>query len=413
MFLNVGQPIDYVDPWLTSYEARIRQLCARRRRIAYFHEAPNPSTFRYRVFNPGLTLAANTECDVSAAWFGVRDLESDDGFIDEADALVICRTRYDTAVARMISRARALGVPVLFDCDDLVFDTDLLHLIVDTLNLDQRDEGVWNLWFALVSRTAAVMRLCDAFVTTNTLLADCAKQCRPQMPTAVVPNYLNPDQQAYSESLYHAKRDSGWARDERIHIGYFSGTPTHNRDFAIAAPAICRLMEADSRVVLRIVGCLDPGPELARYRDRIEVFPLQDFLNLQRRVAQVEINIAPLQDNLFTNCKSELKFFEAAICGTLTLASPTFCFRNAIQDGQTGFLVAPYDWDEALRAAVALVDDIDRYQAIAGAAFAYARDNYASDKHSDTILRAVFGSATPRPSASIAEEPGQAQKELI
>ena len=84
------------------------------------------------------------------------------------------------------------------------------------------------------------------------------------------------------------------------------------------------------RVVLRVVGCLEPGQELTKYRDRIEMFPLQDFLNLQRYVAQVEINIAPLQDNVFTNCKSELKFFEAAICGTLTLASPTFCFRNAI-----------------------------------------------------------------------------------
>ena len=77
-----------------------------------------------------------------------------------------------------------------------------------------------------------------------------------------------------------------------------------------------------------------------RYRDRIEFYPLQDFMNFQRLIAEVEINIAPLQDNTFTNCKSELKFFEAAICGTLTLATPTFSFRNSIVHGTTGFFSA-------------------------------------------------------------------------
>jgi glycosyltransferase involved in cell wall biosynthesis len=395
MFLNIGQPIDYADPWLTSYEVRMRQMCARSRRVAYFYEYPDARTFRYRVYNPGLTLAANPDCPVSAAWFDLRDLEADDGFIKEADALVICRARYSVPVARMVSQARVAGIPVLFDCDDLVFDSDRVHLIVDSLNLNQRDEEVWNYWFAVVSRTSAVLQLCDTLLTSNAFLAYCANEYRPQLSTAIVPNYLNPDQQVYSERLYAAKCNGGWARDGRIHIGYFSGTPSHDRDFAIVAPAICRLMEADPRVMMRVVGCLSPNQELLKYRDRIEFIPLQDFMNLQRLIAEVEINIAPLQDNVFTNCKSELKFFEAAICGTLTLASPTFAFRNAIEHGRTGLLVPPYDWDEALHQAVAMVDNMNHYQAIARDAFSYAQLNYGSDQHAETIVRAVFGSGPP------------------
>jgi glycosyltransferase involved in cell wall biosynthesis len=404
MFLNVSPPIDYVDPWLMSYENRMRQMCAQPRRIAYFYEHPDTSTFRYRAFNPGLTLAANPNHGVSAAWFDHRDLCADDGFIDAADALVICRTRYNAAVARMISRARAAGIPVLFDCDDLVFDTDRLHLLVDSLNQNQRDEAVWNDWFASIGRIGAVLRLCDAFVTTNEYLAKRAKEYRPQLRTAIVPNYLNPKQQALSEVLYNAKHKSGWARDGRIHIGYFSGSPTHARDFAVAAPAICRLMEVDPRIVLRVVGFFDTHQELMAYRDRIEFVPLLDFMNLQRVIAEVEINIAPLQDNVFTNCKSELKFFEAAICGTITLASPTFAFRNAIEPGRTGFLVAPQDWDEALRQAIAIAEDKSRYGEIAGAAFDRARTAYGWDRQTDTILRAVFGSVDlmAKPAATIA-----------
>jgi glycosyltransferase involved in cell wall biosynthesis len=390
VFLNIPPAIAYVDPWLTDYDARLRQLTAQQLRIAFFYEHPDASTFRYRAFNPVLTLAANPGCGVSGGWFDHRDLSADDRFIDEADALVVCRVRYNAAVARMVRRARARRIPVLFDCDDLVFDTERLHLLVDSLNQNQSDEAVWNDWFAMISRIGATLRLCDGLITTNEYLAHRAREYDSRLRTAVMPNYLNREQQELSEGFHRAKCDSSWQRDGRIHIGYFSGSPSHARDFAVAAPAILRLMECDPRVVLRVVGCFEHSQDLARYRDRIEFYPLQDFLNLQRLIAEVEINIAPLQDNSFTNCKSELKFFEAAICGTLTLATPTFTFRNSISHGLTGLLVPSYSWDEALHEAVAIVEDKARYDAIAKAASEHVQAAYGWDRHANTILQAVF-----------------------
>ena len=128
-------------------------MVAQTRRIAYFYERPDTSTFRYRVFNPGQTLAADPACGVSGSWFDHRDLVADDSFIDAADALVICRARYNARIARMVARARARGARVLFDCDDLVFDIARLHMLMDTLNLNQSSEAVWDDWFAKVSRS--------------------------------------------------------------------------------------------------------------------------------------------------------------------------------------------------------------------------------------------------------------------
>ena len=168
---------------------------------------------------------------------------------------------------------------------------------------------------------------------------------------------------------------------------------------AVASPAICRLLDSDPRVVLRVVGFLDPDQELSRYQDRIEYYPLQDFLNLQRLIPEVEINIAPLQENTFTNCKSELKFFEAAICGTLTLATPTFTFRNSISHGETGLLVPSHGWDHALQTAVAIVENRERYAGMAEAASRQALSAYGWNCHASTIARAVFGLETALPSA--------------
>ena len=65
------------------------------------------------------------------------------------------------------------------------------------------------------------------------------------------------------------------------------------------------------------------------------------------------MNLVPLQDNTFTNCKSELKWFEAAIVGGLTVASPTFTYRGVIEPGVNGWLAASHEWDVALREILA------------------------------------------------------------
>lgn len=391
MFIFPNSVVDYRDPWHTSYDSRLAALSSKSKRIAYFYELPDTSTFRYRAFNPGLTLAADPTGDTSASWFDLRDLERDSSFVDEADALVLCRVRYSAQVAKLIARARARHIPVLFDCDDLVFDTERLHLLVDSLGTDQDKDSSWDSWFAYIGRLGATLRLCDGMITTNEFLAERAREFVPNLPTTVMPNYLNPQQQELSAKLYKAKTESFWFRNDKIHIGYFSGSPTHARDFAVAKSAIYRLMETDSRIVLRVVGFGAFNNEFDKFGDRVEKFPLQDFLNLQRLIAEVEINIAPLQENQFTNSKSELKFFEAAICGTLTLATPTYTFKNSMKHGQTGLLVPSYEWDSALRRAVQIVEDKRMYSKFAKDSFEFVEKNYGWNRLGSKVRASVFG----------------------
>ena len=117
------------------------------------------------------------------------------------------------------------------------------------------------------------------------------------------------------------------------------------RDFALIEPALVTLLESNPAVRLRIVGFPPQSELLAPFAHRIETLPLQDFLNLQRVIGDVEINVVPLQDNEFANCKSELKYFEAAIVGTVTIATPTFTYRGAIDDGRNGYLATAQQWD--------------------------------------------------------------------
>lgn len=386
-----GSPILFNAPWNIIFEDRLAALTRPgcRRRVAYYYDVPDTSTFRYRVFNMVATLNAQVG-DVAASWFCRADLDKIEYFIEHADVLIIARACYTFGTDWLISRAKMRGIPVYFDCDDLVFNTDYVHLVANTLDQNLESEAVLDSWFARISRHGALMKLCDGAIVTNAFLARQAEAFLQKGEARIVPNYLNREQQKISTSLYNTRRINNFKNDGRINIGYFSGSPTHNHDFAIAAPALAQLMNDDSRIHLRIVGFLEMKGDLAAYSDRIEFLPLQDYLNLQRLIAEVEINIAPLQSNLFTNCKSELKYFEAAIVGTVTVASPSYTFQKSIADGENGFLSATYEWDAKLRRACALVDKPEAYIAMARSGFRHTVQNYSWDIHAATIMSAVF-----------------------
>jgi glycosyltransferase involved in cell wall biosynthesis len=158
--------------------------------------------------------------------------------------------------------------------------------------------------------------------------------------------------------------------------------------------ALAKILDEDARVIVRVVGFLRPNDPIFRYGDRIEFCPLQDFLNLQRLIGEVELNIAPLQNNVFSNCKSELKYFEAAIVGTLTIASPTFTFRTAIRDGQNGFLCGAHEWDKKLRAAIDIIYDLKQYTSLVSSAYRHAQACYGWNCQAARIASAVFGDAS-------------------
>lgn len=327
-------------------------LCRGSPRAAYFYEAPDTSTFRYRAYNIWQSLAAELPGGPSASWFHNGDLDQIKRFLDQCDVLVLSRVRYTDQIGRMIAWARSRNRRVLFDVDDLVFDACCTHIVMDTLEVDFTNPLAFDVWFASVGRLGATMNLCDGVVVTNSYLATRAEAFLGK-PASIIPNYLNREQTEASAAIWNAKDRTGWARDDRIHLGYFSGTPTHNRDFALLARALAGLMDEDTRVYLRVVGFLNNlDPELDRHRARIETIPLQDFVNLQREIGCVEINLVPLQDNVFTNCKSELKWFEAAVVGAVTIASPTQPYRQAIQHGQNGWLAPAHAWDEVLREVI-------------------------------------------------------------
>jgi glycosyltransferase involved in cell wall biosynthesis len=376
---------DYFEPWIIPYEKRLNILLSGELKVAYFYEEPNNSTFRYRTYNISEVLNRLTGGCVSASYFFLSDLGEARTIADNADLLVVCRSRYSAQLDCLIKKFRSSGKKVLFDIDDLVFDLDYADVLIDSLGLDPRSPQVLDEWSAYIGRMGKSLRLCDGAITTNKFLAE--RICEfSNRPAVVIPNFLNPTQQQYSAEIFAAKKSGDFISDGRRSIGYFSGSPSHKLDFRIVVPSLIELLDADKSLDLIIVGYIEPDESLTRFSSRIRYYPFQDYVNLQRLIASVDVNLVPLQDNIFTNCKSELKYFEAGVVGVPTVASPVFTYRSSICHGNNGYLARSYQWVDAIQQAL---DDASSGHEVSEKARIHCLKSYAWEAQLDKIMKAI------------------------
>jgi glycosyltransferase involved in cell wall biosynthesis len=355
--LQTLAPSAYEHAWNLSLKERLSMLAQGRYRVAYYYPQGDTGTFRYRAYNMVQVLNEQPQ-EVSSAYFFHADLTRIDDIAASANMLVVCRARYEYQVARLIEHFKKQGKKVLFDIDDLAFNTDYAHLLMQSLDVNFDDPAVWDNWFAYISRLGQTMRMCHGAIATGSLLAQRITEF-VDFDVRIIPNFLNREQTTISKAVLKAKQalasQCPVAQRDALYLGYFSGTASHNRDFALIGHALKELLATHRQWRLALVGHIDPPSQLLDFSDRIDRYPFQDYVNLQRLIGAVDINLMPLQCNAFTECKSELKYFEAAAVGTLGVASPVGSFATAIHHGRTGWLAQLHQWTHLLEQAMSEV----------------------------------------------------------
>ena len=83
---------------------------------------------------------------------------------------------------------------------------------------------------------------------------------------------------------------------------------------------------------------------------RVRRLPFVHWTELPSVLRDVDVNLAPLAPGgRFNEAKSAIKWLEAALCATVTVASPTGPFRQAIGADDAGILALGLDeWEQAL-----------------------------------------------------------------
>ena len=300
---------------------------------------------------------------------------------DLADVLILQRVPMTVALGELIDAMHAAGRPVIFDVDDLVFEPQLTAWHRGVQNLPVAEQTLYD---AGVRRYLGTLTRCDRVVTASPLLAELAQRHGP--PAFVHRNALGHAMMALAGELY-ALRNMRPPSD-RVVLGYGSGTPTHDVDFAEAAPALLHVLARYPQTELWIAGPMQLPVAFAGFGARVRRFPLLDWRGWFELASQMDIALAPLEmDNIFCRAKSEIKFVEAGALGLPTVASHIDPFAGAIVQGENGLLAGnPAAW---MAAVERLVEDADQRRRLGEAARQTVADRYSPSARAADLARLV------------------------
>jgi glycosyltransferase involved in cell wall biosynthesis len=245
--------------------------------------------------------------------------------LDAADVWIFSRCRFDDTALKLVAHGRKKHKLLCGDLDDRIFapwDVDNTGY----MRSRARPKSTVSARQSAIERD--VLRLLPAFelvtVSTPGLAEELAKI---GVSAHVARNAFD------SERHPLVKRPRvGLSR-----ILVMSGTPTHDQDLRRIAPALARFLAENPDVDCTLLGSLQMAGPLrglanVASRDLLPVAKLYGF------VAEFDLCLVPLEDTLFNDCKSALKFVECGAVSVPVLASPRREYRGLVRQDDNGFL---------------------------------------------------------------------------
>ena len=259
-----------------------------------------------------------------------------------ADLIIIQRFFPDECTSVFVDRVLRSGIPVVYELDDLLFD-------VPMSNPNRTNAG------RCAGFIEKLIRSCAA-VTVSTM--DLAREVQPSNPfVRVLPNLLDADVWFAGQVAEGEKGNS--VRGDRLVIGY-SGTPTHFDDLKSVETALEVIANRyKGKVEFRFMGCATdrmmrlPGVSTIRFKPSY-----REYANVLRS-ERFDIAIAPLADNRFNRCKSNIKWLEYGACGIPGVYQDLPPYNTSVAHGSTGLLAGnrTQDWVDAIDRMIRCPDE--------------------------------------------------------
>lgn len=320
-----------------SFPDRFKRLFLKGVKVVYVKNEFDNSTFRYRCYN--VVQALENDTDYIVTYFLPSELEKVSEHLGSIDIIILQRTLWDVDIENFTYLARENNIPIYFDVDDLIYHPRYIPLYLNNLGILVQNRNSYIDYFYYASSYYVMATQCDGYIVTNHYLKDIVKEDFKK-PVEIIPNFLNSEQEKHSKLITKTRKRV----DEKFIIGYFSGSPSHKYDLDIVVDSIALLMERYEDIYFKIVGFIEIPAKLKRFGSRIIQVPFVSYEELQYEIGEVDLNIIPLQQNKFNNCKSELKYFEAGIVKVPSCCSPTYIYKKIISNCENGFLCRDGEW---------------------------------------------------------------------
>lgn len=308
---------------------------------------------------------------------------SDFGLLEHASLVILQRYYVLEKHREYVEYLLGSGLPVVFEMDDLLFD------LPPDNPLHGQAQGSRDFILSVIDRV-------DAVIVSTPALADALRAVARPKRVYVLANSIE------FATLYREPAP----RDGPVRIA-LTGTLTHRVDYALIESALERVLKRYGRRVQLV--CMGITPErLRKYQSVTSLDFVPDYDLYARTLPKFEFDIAlaPLEDNPFNRCKSNIKWLEYSAAGAAGIFSDLEPYAE-VEHGVTGIKVPNTEraWYDAL---CELIDHPDRRLAIARAAQATVQARHTVEVRAAEYAR-VYGellaAAPPRERIDTAAPP--------
>lgn len=297
------------------------------KRILIVAETSLPQCAKYRVWQKKSAIEnLGFECTV-VNW---GEKEASMLLLQTHNAVIFYRVPGWPDILAIVREAHRLKIPTYWEVDDLIFDHDAYtqNRNLDLISASERE----SILFGVPLYREALLTAGGGIASTSTI-ADQMRRAGAKN-VFVIQNAIDDESLRVSADLVNRPRNR---KDDRVVVFYGSGSRAHNADFQEAAQALVRLLKTKEDVHLRIAGHLDLPDSFVEFGSRVERLPMTDFPAYLAYLREADISIAPLENSIFNDAKSNIKFLEAALVEVPSVCSPRKTFKEVILNGENGF----------------------------------------------------------------------------
>lgn len=275
-------------------------------------------------------------------YYDLSEVDIDD--VLQYDALIVYRCRISSKMKSLVEKFKNAGKKTFYDTDDLIFNFDAIKNQVFLKSDEYKNFDIYS------ENMYECMSLFNNFITSTEHLK---KEIINSFPNSnVIVNRNIASCEMLIESLKACEMPK---QSNKIILGYFSGSRTHDNDFLLIEDCILNIMQKYDNIYLKVVGCLQLSKKFSLLSERIIYHDFVEWQQLPALIQSVSINLMPLVNDRFTVCKSENKWMEAALVKVPTIGSYNEELSLCINDGIDGMLCK--DEQEWLVKLSSLIED--------------------------------------------------------
>lgn len=262
--------------------------------------------------------------------------------------IILFRCPMTKNVEKAIELAKSLNKKVIFDIDDLDFEekyTDTLQYL-KPFSGNKKEK-----YYENAIRMRDTLKLCDGAITTTYTIA---KELNQYVSDVFINhNVASEEMWKLSEKALIKKYNNNNKKKDNIIIGYFSGSFSSYSDLTIIKPVLLKILKEFKKVQILLIGNINFPDYLNEFSSRVIFKEFMNWRKLPEIIANIDINIVPLENNILNSAKSEIKWLEASMVKVPTIASNLGIFKNVIKNNITGILCSDLnDWYLSLKTLI-------------------------------------------------------------